>query len=215
MLTDEEAGKLIKHLLSYVNDEAPVLEDRMLEIVFEPIKQSLKRDLDKRQEIKKKRSEAWKQGWRPKKKQKKQMLSGKAKKAVSVNVSVSDSVSVINNKKDLEKTLEDFYQHRKKIKSPMTDLAKKKLLNRLNELGSTEQEKILILEESILNWRKGVFELKEENKPRDEDWRLREYHALREDWGKAFREKYWPEKHVEIKAIYKKKCLDSVLYPDK
>ena len=58
MLTDEEAGKLIKHLLSYVNDEAPVLEDRMLEIVFEPIKQSLKRDLDKRQEIKKKRSEA-------------------------------------------------------------------------------------------------------------------------------------------------------------
>ena len=143
------------------------------------------------------------------------MLSGKAKKAVSVNVSVSDSVSVINNKKDLEKTLEDFYQHRKKIKSPMTDLAKKKLLNRLNELGSTEQEKILILEESILNWRKGVFELKEENKPRDEDWRLREYHALREDWGKAFREKYWPEKHVEIKAIYKKKCLDSVLYPDK
>ena len=47
MLTDEEAGKLIKHLLAYVNDKNPILEDRMLSIIFEPIKQQLKRDLKK------------------------------------------------------------------------------------------------------------------------------------------------------------------------
>lgn len=44
MLSDEEAGKLIKHLLSYVNDENPQLDDRLLKLVFEPIKLQLKRD---------------------------------------------------------------------------------------------------------------------------------------------------------------------------
>lgn len=44
-LTDEQAGKLFKHILSYVNDENPEMEDTVLDLVFEPIKQSLKRDL--------------------------------------------------------------------------------------------------------------------------------------------------------------------------
>jgi hypothetical protein len=44
-LTDEEAGKLVKHLFSYVNDRSPSLSDRMLKIVFEPIRLQLKRDL--------------------------------------------------------------------------------------------------------------------------------------------------------------------------
>ena len=43
-LTNEEAGVLIKHLFSYVNDENPTLEDRLLKLTFEPIKQQLKRD---------------------------------------------------------------------------------------------------------------------------------------------------------------------------
>ena len=44
-LTNEEAGILFKHILSYVNDQNPILEDRLLKIAFEPIKQQLKRDL--------------------------------------------------------------------------------------------------------------------------------------------------------------------------
>lgn len=44
-LTDDEAGKLIKLVLEYVNDLNPKVDDRFLEIVFEPIKQQLKRDL--------------------------------------------------------------------------------------------------------------------------------------------------------------------------
>jgi uncharacterized phage protein (TIGR02220 family) len=46
-LTDDEAGKLLKHLLRYVNDQNPCAEDRLTAIVFEPIKQQLKRDLIK------------------------------------------------------------------------------------------------------------------------------------------------------------------------
>lgn len=44
-LTDEEAGRLIKHFFAYVNDDDPEPVDRLTEIVFEPIKQTLKRDL--------------------------------------------------------------------------------------------------------------------------------------------------------------------------
>lgn len=59
-LTDIQAGKLFKHILSYVNDENPELNDLILDIAFEPIKQNLKRDLRKYEEIREKRSFAGK-----------------------------------------------------------------------------------------------------------------------------------------------------------
>jgi hypothetical protein len=46
-LPDEIAGKLIKHIFAYVNDEDPIASDLLLEIAFEPIKLQLKRDLRK------------------------------------------------------------------------------------------------------------------------------------------------------------------------
>ena len=46
-LTDEEAGRLVKHLFRYVNDKNPIPPDRLTEISFIPIKNSLKRDLKK------------------------------------------------------------------------------------------------------------------------------------------------------------------------
>jgi hypothetical protein len=61
-LSDAEAGQLIKHIFSYVNDENPVMEDRLLKLVFEPIKQQLKRDLVKYEDIKEFRSEIGKAG---------------------------------------------------------------------------------------------------------------------------------------------------------
>lgn len=59
-LTDEEAGKLIKLVFQYVNDFNPVVEDKLLKIAFEPIKQALKRDLKKYENIVEKRSAAGK-----------------------------------------------------------------------------------------------------------------------------------------------------------
>jgi hypothetical protein len=56
-LTDEQAGKLFKHILKYVNDQDPIAEDIITEIAFEPIKQSLKRDLQKYEGIRVKNKE--------------------------------------------------------------------------------------------------------------------------------------------------------------
>lgn len=46
-LKDGEAGKLVKHMFAYVNDQNPELNNKLLKIAFEPIKQQLKRDLKK------------------------------------------------------------------------------------------------------------------------------------------------------------------------
>jgi hypothetical protein len=61
-LTDEQAGKLFKHLLMYVNDLNPTPEDIVTEIAFEPIKQSLKRDLLKYKKTSAKNSENGRKG---------------------------------------------------------------------------------------------------------------------------------------------------------
>lgn len=55
-LTDEEKGKLFQHLLEYVNDMNPILEDRLLLIAWKPIERQLKRDLQRYEDTKKERS---------------------------------------------------------------------------------------------------------------------------------------------------------------
>jgi len=61
-LPNDKAGELIKFIFSYVNDENPITEDIIINLAFTPIKQQLKRDLKKFEEIKEKRSEAGKVG---------------------------------------------------------------------------------------------------------------------------------------------------------
>ncbi len=62
-LDDVQAGKLFKHLLKYVNDQDPTPENALVEIAFEPIKQSLKRDLIKYESIRERNSENAKKRW--------------------------------------------------------------------------------------------------------------------------------------------------------
>jgi len=59
-LTNEEKGILFQHLLEYVNDMNPVLEDRLLLTAWKPIEIQLKRDLIKFEQVRGKRSEAGK-----------------------------------------------------------------------------------------------------------------------------------------------------------
>jgi len=46
-LPDDKAASLIRHIFAYVNDENPTSNDLIINIAFAPIKQQLKRDLDK------------------------------------------------------------------------------------------------------------------------------------------------------------------------
>lgn len=46
-LTDEEAGRLFKHYLRYINGLNPTIEDRILSLLFEQIKLQIERDHEK------------------------------------------------------------------------------------------------------------------------------------------------------------------------
>lgn len=111
-LTNEEAGKLIKHLLDYVNDLNPICEDRIINIAFEPIKQQLKRDLIHWETVRNKRSETGRLGGLAKASKSKQELANLAVND-NVNVTVNVTDNVIKNNIDERKlkfasTLEPF-----------------------------------------------------------------------------------------------------------
>jgi len=111
-LSDEQAGILFKHILSYVNDESPTTEDVLIQIAFEPIKQQLKRDLKHWESIREKRSKAGKIS-AEKKKQNQHMLTHVNKsqhKATQSTVIVNDNVNVkVNDKvKDNKKNIYVF-----------------------------------------------------------------------------------------------------------
>lgn len=107
-LDDSQAGKLIKHIIAYVNDENPTAPDFITELAFEPIKQQLKRDLKEWETKVENRSIAGKAGaearWQKIAKDGKR-INPMANIAdnVNVNVNVNDnvSVSVIENARDL------------------------------------------------------------------------------------------------------------------
>lgn len=58
----KKAGDLLVIILEYVNDENPKINDPVVDLVFEPIKQQLKRDLKSWEETRVERSAAGKQG---------------------------------------------------------------------------------------------------------------------------------------------------------
>ena len=132
-LTDEEAGKLIKHFFKYVNDLDPKAPVRLTELSFIPIKQSLKRDLKKWDEIKKKRSEAGKASAEIMK-QKQQVLTSvesveqnltNSTVNVNDNVNVNVNDNVINNIyrefKHLKITFEEYQKLKDKFPSEDID----------------------------------------------------------------------------------------------
>jgi hypothetical protein len=97
-MPDDKAGELFKHILSYVNDQDPVTDDLIIQLTFEPIKQQLKRDLKKYDEIKLKRSDAGKESARLKALKKKQQDKQKSTSVESVqqdstNPTVIDTVN--------------------------------------------------------------------------------------------------------------------------
>lgn len=110
-LPSATAGDLFKHILSYVNDESPVTKDILVNIAFEPIKQQLKRDLDKWSKTLEGKSRAGKASAEARKLKKEQeatkstrvksvqQTSTKSTDSVNVNVTVKDNE--INKKKAL------------------------------------------------------------------------------------------------------------------
>ena len=104
-LADDEAGRLIKHIFSYVNDENPNPIDRITDLSFEPIKLQLKRDLKKYEVVVDRNKQNGSLGGRPKKQQEPKKPNGlfdnpsKPKKADNDTDNVNDTDTDINSSK--------------------------------------------------------------------------------------------------------------------
>jgi hypothetical protein len=147
-LSDEDAGKLIKHIFAYVNDEDPITEDKLLKVAFLPIKTQLKRDLKIWDEKKSQRAEAGKKGGLAKSSNAKQSLANPSNATndvanLPVNVNVNGNVNDIN--KDSLISLDEVEEEMGKEK-PM----QRSYFIRMQYIYNLDEKK---LKEAFKNWK--------------------------------------------------------------
>lgn len=129
-----EAGNLFKLILDYVNDLDPEPDGLLMEIAFEPIKQQLRRDLQKWEEIIGKRSKAGKLS-----SAQKQLMSTHVNECATHstdNVTVNDTVNDTVNWDKLIEVFNLIFGTNKKI---ISESIRKKYRARLKE-GYTKKD---------------------------------------------------------------------------
>ena len=189
MLTNEEAGQLIKAIFEYEGTGQIVNLDRSLQIAFLPIKSALDRNKEKYENVVKRNKRNIEKRW---KKENTKNTTGKKciqkntqntdnehdnerdnenynehdkdKKEKNKKRKTFDDILAENHfTKELEDTIRDFIDMRKTIKKPMTSKALELLLRNLEKLTNLEEEKIAILNQSIEHGCQTVYPLKNNN----------------------------------------------------
>ena len=156
-LEDSDRLKFYDAVLEYALNGSETLTERSsARAVFKSVRPQI--------DVNNQRYENGKKGGRPKNqtitKPKPKRNQTKTKQKPNVNVNVNDNANDIN-KSHLDIALDNFKDHRKQLKAPMTDQAYKMLLNKLEKLsGGDEEKKVAILNQSIENGWKGVFDIK-------------------------------------------------------
>lgn len=177
-LPDEVAGKLIKHIFSYVNDEDPTSEDYVINALFEPIKCTLKRDLQKWDKQREQRSDAGKKSAKIRSTKSNERSTSvnenERNPTVSVNVSVSDSVNV-NDNVIKENNIEERKQKFASTLKPFINIYGKEMLmdfyrywtepNKSNTKFKYENEKTWSLDRRLETWSNNESKFKPKQKP--------------------------------------------------
>jgi hypothetical protein len=131
-LPDDVAGRLLKHIYAYVNDENPITDELLVNVAFEPIKAQLKRDLVKWEQTLEGRSKAGKASAEAKRLSKEnqqsstnstnvdfvQQSSTKSTVSVNDNVNVSVNDNVSDNVSDIllkKETKNNLFSFKKKL----------------------------------------------------------------------------------------------------
>jgi hypothetical protein len=173
MLTDEEAGQLIKAIFEYEDTGQTVTLDRSLQIAFLPIKNVLDRNKEKYEKVVERNKKNIEKRWNKEDTKNTTGKNGIPKNTKNTdndnehdndNDNEHDNDKKEKNKKrktfddvfsenhfsnDLENTIKDFIDMRKTIKKPMTTKALELLIRNLKKLTNLEDEQIAILNQSI------------------------------------------------------------------
>lgn len=206
MLTDEQAGQLIKNIFQYERYGQMPKMDKFLNLAFVPIMQALDKNRRKYEEKCKKNKENIEIRWN------KQNTNVYERKKQNTNYTDNDNDNEYDNDNDndsdkkeknkkrktfedifnensfseeLKSTLKDFIDMRKTIKKPMTSKALELLLRNLEKLTNLEEEKIAILNQSIEHGWQTVYPLKKYTSSTNEKGGMNDFKEL---WEEARRE---------------------------
>jgi hypothetical protein len=170
-LSNEKAGELFKHILAYVNDMNPTTNDFIIELAFEPIKQSLKRDLIKYEDKRLKNKENAYKRWHT------DDATVSDGMRMDANDAVSDSVSdsVIDIKFDFKKSLIELGVEPKlilewlkvrKFKGGInTETAFNRFVNQVKKSGASYNDAVKMCVEK--SWTGFEADWYEKNKPQE------------------------------------------------
>lgn len=180
MLTDAEAGQLIKAIFEYEDTGQIINLDRSLQIAFLPIKSVLDRNKEKYEKVIDRNKKNIEKRWN---KENTKNTTGKIGMPKDTKNTDNDNEHEYDNENDkkeknkkrktfedvflenhfsqeLENTIKDFIDMRKTIKKPMTSKALELLIKNLEKLTNLEEEKIAILNQSIERGWQTVYPLK-------------------------------------------------------
>ncbi|HBJ1648216.1 TPA: helix-turn-helix domain-containing protein [Clostridium botulinum] len=88
------------------------------------------------------------------------LINKKEKEKKEKKTEFDELIEEYTENESLKETLYEFIKMRKTIKAAITTTGLKRILTRLDKLASTDIDKISILDNSIMNSWKGIFELK-------------------------------------------------------
>jgi hypothetical protein len=243
-LPDENAGRVLKAILSNVNSQEYTIDDLLAEVVFEPIKQQLNRDLGKYNDYLLKQSANGKKGGRPPQVEtqinpKNPSLKNETQKTLNDNDSVNDSDNVNENENETVKNKkpdkpdpvfieypfgENFlkiwnewkYYKKKEFRFDFKTIQSEQaaICDLVTKANGNEQTAILIIQQSMANGWKGLFELKENsNLEPNSTTRQQTGKITNEQLEQAFTNFYSPseKKKINISELIKNKFTESFI----
>lgn len=162
-LTDVQRGKLMLIIWEYVNDENPTVDDPIIDIVFEPIKRQLKRDLLRYEKKKKQWSDAGKASAEARRLRAEQTLTDVEGCSTdsTVNVNVNDTVTVNDNNNIYKSSghLEITWDEFNKLVDEFGNVKSDDMVNKVLNYRKNSKYKSLYL--TALNWlRKEKYQTK-------------------------------------------------------
>jgi hypothetical protein len=154
-LTDEQAGDLFKHILRYVNDQEPITNNVITRIAFEPIKQSLMRDLQKYKSICERNSDNAKKRW--------DATASEPIRPLTKNAdSDSDSDSDIEIDKEYKLAFDLWLKYKKEKKQKYTKTGIQQLI-KSSQQKYTPKQFTEVVEHSISQNYSGLYEPKQDH----------------------------------------------------